>query len=174
MIVPNRDKLRHKGEQRRDAGMGLAAQARPDRVDTGKVAFLKALLRSPDSTATIDDATDNLAAEFRDGGKWRGTVTRSLAASRFIEAVGAVKSSRPSRHRGYVTVWRLVDRQRALAYLASLERSLDAQLATGAELAAGATKEPAPVAAGAGSASTSTSNQQSLAFMEDNHNGQAQ
>ncbi|MBX3435310.1 MAG: hypothetical protein KF847_18490 [Pirellulales bacterium] len=132
----NRDNLRQQGDGLRDAGMGLAAGARPERVTAGKAALLRALLNAPDGTATIDDATADLSAEFRDGGKWRGTVTRSLAVLGLIEPVGAEKSDRPSRHRGYVTRWRLRDRQKAVAYLASLVRSLDARLTTADDLAA--------------------------------------
>lgn len=131
----NRDNLRQQGERCRDAGMGLAAGARPDRVTTGKAAFVRALLSAPDGTATIDDATADLSVEFDDGGKWRGTVTRSLAVLGFIEPVGVVRSDRPSRHRGYVTRWRLRDRQKAIAYLSSLVRSLDARLTTADDLA---------------------------------------
>lgn len=142
MTPLNRDNLRQQGDWLRDAGMGLAAGARPDRVTTGKAAFLRALLSSPDGTATIDDATADLSAEFHDGGKWRGTVTRSLAMRGFIEPVGAVKSDRPSRHRGYVTRWRLRDRQKAIAYLTYLVRSLDARLTTGADVASPESETP--------------------------------
>jgi hypothetical protein len=150
MTPRNRDSYPAEGELRRDAGMALAAASKLDRVTAGQIAMLRALLTAPDGIATIDDATDDLAAEFRDGGKWRGTVTRSLAASRFIESVGAVRSERPSRHRGYITRWRMVDRPKAIVYLASLVRRLDARLTTADTLSA-AQSEPAPVAADAGS-----------------------
>ncbi len=106
--------LAAEGERRRDEGMNLAAARRPDRVALGRWAFLNALLRSPDGTATIDQATppDELAAGFIDGGQWRGTVTRSLVADGLAEIAGTTRSIRPSRHRGWVAVLRLTDRRR--------------------------------------------------------------
>lgn len=98
-------------ERLRDVGMNQAAAAKPDRVTLGRVAFLVALLRLPGHIGTIDDATDPnlIASAFKDGGKWRGTVPRSLARDGFIEKVDAIESRRTSRHCGYVTRWRLVD-----------------------------------------------------------------
>ncbi len=154
MTHKNRDSLRTEGEGRRDVGMALAAASKLDKVTAGKVALLRAMLTAPDGTATIDDATDDLAAEFRDGGKWRGNVTRSLAIGRLIESVGAVKSDRPSRHRGYVTRWRLADRPKAIAYLASLVRSLDSRLTTADALSTAQSETPTVTAAGASEVST--------------------
>lgn len=114
----NRD-LAAEGERRRDIGMNLAAARRPDRVTLGRLALVSALLRSPDGTATIDAATTpaELAAGFTDGGRWRGTVTRSLVADGLAEITGTTRSVRPSRHRGWVAVLRLVDRGKAADYV---------------------------------------------------------
>lgn len=105
--------LREIGEAKKQCGMALAADKRADAVAAGQVAFLRALLASVDGTATLDDATGDLSQRFTDGGRWRGTVCRSLAVAKITEAVGVVKSDRPSRHRGYLTRWRLIDRSKA-------------------------------------------------------------
>jgi hypothetical protein len=118
--------LRTAGELRKECGMQLAADARAEAVAAGQVAFLSALIKSPDRTATIDDGTGDLAATFSDGGKWRGTVVRSLALARIIERVDVVKSDRPSRHRGFVSRWRLLDPDRARRKLESLSAWLTA------------------------------------------------
>lgn len=120
--------LRDRGEVGKLRGMELAAVRRPDRVTAGKVAMLRALLGSPDGTATIDDATADLAERFDDGGKWRGTVCRTLSMAKIIERVSVEKSDRPSRHRGYVTRWLLVDRCKAQVALSRLVAAQDCQV----------------------------------------------
>jgi len=114
------------GESRRDVGMALAAARRPDNVSLGRVAMVRALLRSPDGVATIDDATgpDELAAAYNDNGKWRGTVTRSLVADGLAEIVGTTRSRRPSRHRGYVARLRLTNRTMAELYLRRMSAAM--------------------------------------------------
>jgi len=124
------------GESAKLHGMTLAADAQPDRVAAGRIALLRALLASPDGTATIDDATDDLAAEYRDGGRWRGSVSRSLATAGITERASVEQSDRPSRHRGYITRWRLVDRRRASLMLAGLVAAMDARLSTAAAMTA--------------------------------------
>ncbi|TWT92177.1 hypothetical protein [Neorhodopirellula pilleata] len=115
----NKSDGKNKGQQRRDRGMQLAADAKSDRVAAGRLALLSALLRLPNHTGTIDDATDDDAmhAAFDDGGCWRGSVTRSLRKDGFIEAVDAGQSLRPSRHCGLRHVWRLVDPAAARRYV---------------------------------------------------------
>jgi len=107
------------GERRRDIGMALAAARRPDRVTLGRWAMVNALLRSPSGTATIDAATSptELAAGFSDGGKWRGAVVLSLLRDGMAEVIGTARSTRPSRHRGYVSILRVKDRAALLAYV---------------------------------------------------------
>lgn len=138
----NRGQLRQQAEAGKQFGMTLAADAKPDKLATGKVAFLRVLLVSPDGIATIDDATSDLAAEFADGGKWRGTVCRSLATAGIIERVGVVQSDRPSRHRGYVTRWRLRDRHKAALLLTRLVAAMDVRLLTAADLANAKSETP--------------------------------
>lgn len=128
---PDREKLAEQGDQRRQVGMALAAAANCDRVTLGRLAMLKALLDSPDATATIDDATSpqDLAKGFADGGKWRGSVTRSLADDGLAEITGTTRSVRPSRHRGYVSILRLTDRNAAKQYLAAISDAVAALIA---------------------------------------------
>ena len=120
------------GERRRDVGIALAGARRPDKVTLGRLAMVRALLRSPNGTATIDDATepDELAAGFADGGRWRGSVTRSLVADGLAEIVGTTRSCRPSRHRGYVARLRLVDRCKAELYLRAMTAAMSTNDAT--------------------------------------------
>jgi hypothetical protein len=108
--------------------MSRAAARRPDRVTLGRLAYVNALLRSPDGTATIDAATspDELATGFSDGGQWRGTITRSLVAAGLAEIAGATRSIRPSRHRGWVAVLRLTDRTKAAEYVRRLSAAFTA------------------------------------------------
>jgi hypothetical protein len=141
----NQDNKQAEAERLRDEGMDRAAAAEPDRVTLGRVAFLNALLRLPDHIGTIDDATDAtlIASAFEDGGKWRGTVPRSLASDGFIESVDAVKSRRTSRHCGYVTRWRLVDPIAAKTYVGRLLAALDVSLGQQKTGSMAATTEPA-------------------------------
>jgi len=125
--------LRVQAEAAKLRGMEVAANTKPDRVAAGKIAMLRALLVSADGTATIDDATIDLTAEFMDGGRWRGSVCRSLAMAGVTERVSVEKSDRPSRHRGYVTRWQLVNRRKAALLLSRLVASMDARLSLAAE-----------------------------------------
>lgn len=114
------------GDKLRDVGMALAAARRPDQVTIGRLAMVRALLQSPDGTATIDDATseDELSGGFADGGKWRGTVTRSLVKDGIAKIAGMAKSRRKSRHSGSVAKWELVDRIKAQNYLQKMTTAL--------------------------------------------------
>jgi hypothetical protein len=132
--------LAAEGERRRDIGMNRAAARRPDRVTLGRWAFVNALLRSADGTATIDAATapDELAAGFADGGKWRGAVVLSLLRDGLAECVGTPRSIRPSRHRGWVAVLKLTDRQKAADYVRRLSAAFTATNETTAPVGADA------------------------------------
>ena len=118
--MSTRKHLRQQGQAGKRRGSQFAANRQPGRVIAGKIAMLRALLESRDGTATIDDATADLAEPFDDGGKWRGSVTQSLSMAGIIEGNGVEKSDRPSRHRGYVTRWRLVNRRKGGLLLAQL------------------------------------------------------
>jgi hypothetical protein len=110
------------GERRRDAGMSRAASRRPDRVTAGRLALAVALLESLNGCATIDNATPpgELAEGYSDGGRWRGTVVRSMVADGLVEVVGTARSTRPSRHRGYIARLRAKDRNALRAFVERL------------------------------------------------------
>ncbi len=118
----DRKSLCKDGETRRDIGMAMAAARRPDRVTLGRVRLLQALLASLDGTASIDDAStaDELQTGFADGGRWHGTITRSLVADGFAIIANLTRSVRPSRHRGYVAVLKLCDRTAAQSYVQTM------------------------------------------------------
>lgn len=129
----DRDALRRDGENRRDAGIAAASVPKALRVRAGMVSLLDALIRSPDGTATIDDATapGDLAEAFADGGRWRGSVPRSLAKMGLIAKVAAGASDRPSRHAGARYVWRLVSRPKAIIARCRLAAAVQLALRTG-------------------------------------------
>jgi len=109
----NRDELCTKGRRRKDRGMAAALVGKCLMVTQGQLAMLDALLRSPNGTASIDDATTDLTKKFPDCGHWRGSVPKLLAKRGIIERDGYVTSCRPSRHACPVTRWRLIDRAKA-------------------------------------------------------------
>ncbi|MFN6302788.1 MAG: hypothetical protein ACK42H_11420 [Planctomycetota bacterium] len=107
--------------------MALAASNNADRVTLGRLSLLASLLRSDTGSATIDDAigADEIRTQFADGGRWRGTVTKSLVSDGFATIKGATQSLRPSRHRGYVAVLRLTDRAGAAEYLRTFAEAVE-------------------------------------------------
>ena len=121
----DKQSLRTEGERRRDRGMELAAEHNPCKVKRLQLAFLNQLLKSPNQTATIDDVTENLAAEFMDGGSWRGAAINGLARRKVIEEVGWEKSNRPSRHSGENRLWRIADKQKAITLRARLKAAVE-------------------------------------------------
>ena len=93
----------------------------------GQLALLDAIRTSPCRQATTDDATADIATQYADGGKWRGTVPRDLARAGLIQKAGVVRSIRPSRHAGYLSKWQGVDDQAIDAYRAHLRDLLATQ-----------------------------------------------
>lgn len=162
MTPRNRDTL-PEGERRKSAAH-LRLEARRERyLRDARRAMLRALLAK--GVATADDV--RAAVDLPEGvaPKAFGAVPGPLARAGIIRRDGFAKTRRPQAHARPVSVWRLADRQRADAWLAA-HRSLP-ELRTGAELLTTPNKKPAPGATGAGS------HQQSLAFMEETTNGQA-
>lgn len=107
--------------------MTLSARYRLER------GLLTALLNSPDGTTTVDAATspEALTAAYIGGGKWVGMVIRSLADRGCIRPVCDLAgrrcvrtSTRPSRHSGHVSLWRLADRGEALRRLRAIDDRL--------------------------------------------------
>ncbi len=104
---------REKGERRAERGIRRAAHDHREDIERDTVRFLDVLLSSADGTATLDAATDDLSMNHRDGGRWRASIPKRLKAEGLIVAERVVKSSRPARHAGYVTEWRVTDRNAA-------------------------------------------------------------
>lgn len=122
------------GERRREKGMSLAAMGRyRQRLET-QAGLLAAMLRSPEHTATSDDATSTPHLAYVDRGPWRGPAIRELLDDGLIECIDHVRSTRPSRHRATVRVWRLVDVEAGQMRLDAIRRrlaALPAENATG-------------------------------------------
>ncbi len=116
---------RREGDRRKYRGMNGAATGKEFQIFAHESAFLRAILASADSTATTDDVGD-IGEKFADGGQWRGSITKRLSHMHIIAPDGVVKSVRPSRHRGYITRWRLVDRDKAETQLQFLSQLLAA------------------------------------------------
>ncbi|MBI5765384.1 MAG: hypothetical protein HZA51_17890 [Planctomycetes bacterium] len=116
-----------RGEAWRDRGMLFAASAdgKAELIAQCQLAMLEAMRARPDRTGTTDDAAE-LGRKYADGGKWRGTVSKLLSLRKVIEAVGSAKSARAHRHRGLLTVWRIIDDARADAEIARLRQFIAA------------------------------------------------
>lgn len=122
--------LIREAEARRDHGVALAVERRPERALLGELALLDALLASPDGTATADDIADDPRLQYQDGGRWVGGVTLRLLRAGLITEAGVVRSVRPSRHRGRTGLYRLTDRAAAEHRRAELRRLLTAAAGT--------------------------------------------
>ena len=115
---------RERGEKRAERGIRRAAYLHEPQIHRDMLRFLDCLLASPTSCATIDAATDDLKRKHADGGKWRASISKRLKTIGLIVAERVVKSTRPGRHAGYLTEWRLIDRQGAEALRAALAAQL--------------------------------------------------
>lgn len=115
---------RERGEMRAKHGIKLAAFKHEPEIRRDMLRFLDALLSSPTGCATLDDATDDLRLKHADGGKWRASIPKRLRADGLIVAEQVLKSARPARHAGYLTEWRLIDRDAAEQRRDELRRRL--------------------------------------------------
>jgi hypothetical protein len=113
------------GELRKRAGIARAAD-RTALVWATQLAFLAAIHRAPDQTATLDAAVTDLGEKFPKGGKWRGAAVRQLAEQGLIERAAVELSIRPARHRGYLARWRAADTCAIGEKIAELRRLLAA------------------------------------------------
>ena len=111
---------RERGKKRAERGIRRAAYSHEPQIRRDTLRMLDALLASPTGCATLDDATDDLRGKHPDGGKWRASVPKRLRVAGLIVAERVVKSTRPARHAGYLTEWRLVNRPAAVALRATL------------------------------------------------------
>jgi hypothetical protein len=89
--------------------MALAAEPRQALIWQSQLALLDAIRFRPDRTASTDDAAAEPWLAYGDGGRWRGTVPRELARLGLIHRVGIIRSARPSRHAGYLSLWQGTD-----------------------------------------------------------------
>ncbi|MEK6643637.1 MAG: hypothetical protein AABZ08_06980 [Planctomycetota bacterium] len=114
-----------RGESWRDRGMLLAASAdgKAELIAQCQLAMLEAMRARPDRIGSTDDAAE-LGHKFGDGGKWRGNVSKLLSIRKVIESVGSIKSARAHRHRGLLTLWRIIDDARADSEINRLKRLL--------------------------------------------------
>ena len=118
---------RERGEKRAERGIRRAAYKHEPHIRRGMMLFLDALLASPDGCSSLDAATDDQTRKHADGGKWRASIPKRLKAIGLIVGERVVKSSRPPRHAGYLTEWRLVDRPAAVALRAALAAQLQTE-----------------------------------------------
>ena len=97
----------------RDAGSLRATEKKehrePAELLRAESRFLDVLLSN--ETATSDDTTDDLDKPHDDGGHWLGGIFLRLSRSGLIEEVGSVRSCRPVRHRGRLTLWGIANRE---------------------------------------------------------------
>lgn len=92
------------------------------KIAKGQLDLLQTLLSKKDRICTLDDATADLSIKFDDNGKWRGAVTLGLFSDGLIDRVGAENSKRPSRNRGLLRLWILLDESKARKRIESLQR----------------------------------------------------
>ncbi len=95
------------------------------KIAKGQLDLLETLMAKVDRLGTLDDATDDLTESFDDGGKWRGSITLELFRDGVIGHAGAENSKRPSRNRGLLRLWRLVDERKAMRRIEYLRRLID-------------------------------------------------
>ena len=124
MIAPEG---RERGEKRAERGIRRAAYKHEPQIRRDTLRFLDCLLASATSCETLDAATDDLKRKHADGGQWRASIPKRLKAAGLIVGERVVKSSRPPRHAGYLTEWRLVDRPAAVALRAALAAQLQTE-----------------------------------------------
>ena len=128
----------------RDAGVLRAVEKKEHREPAGLLLaesqFLDALVSN--ETATSDGATDDLNAKHDDGGHWLGGIFLRLSRQRLIVEVGSVRSCRPIRHRGKLTLWGIGQREAVERRQRDVRLMLDA-LTTKGTGSTGTTAEPA-------------------------------
>ena len=96
----------------RDAGVLKANEKKEHRDLIGllwaELLFLMTLLLK--GSASSDDAADDIDKKHDDGGHWLGGIFLRLSRQKLIVEVGSVRSCRPSRHRGKLTLWGIANR----------------------------------------------------------------
>lgn len=105
------------GQTRKFDAHALLEARREVYVLRGRRALLARLLDAPEATA--DDVRDAVELPDAINPVCLGVVPGPLARAGIIERVGFEESRRPDAHARPVSVWRLVDRNAALAWLAA-------------------------------------------------------
>ena len=105
------------GERLKAEKLTLLEARREVYVCRGRRALLRAMLDG-DGTATADAVRDAVDLPGELDPRCLGSVPGRLAYDRIIRAVGFVRSTRPERHASWLQVWELIDRERALRWLA--------------------------------------------------------
>jgi len=85
--------------------------------------MLATALASGTGTFTADDATPAGVA-YGDNAPWLGAAVRELGNRAWVERMGHVQSTRPSRKANYIGRWRITDRAAAQTELDRLRRLL--------------------------------------------------
>lgn len=153
MTAPHSDRAeRLEGERRNDAAHALLEARREAWVRRGRRALLAHLITFGRGTA--DDVADRLGQIPADiDPRWLGTVPGRLARAEIIRAAGFEKSCRPSRHASIVTVWELVDRDAATAWLGRNPDVDSESEGDGAETSCATSPTPSPLVLSASSQS---------------------
>ena len=133
-----------RGAMMRDAGILRASEKKEHRDTAGllraELRFLDALLTN--ESASSDDAADDLDAKHDDGGHWLGGIFLRLSRGGLIVEVGSVRSCRPVRHRGKLTLWGIGQREAVERRQRDVRLMLDA-LTTNGTGSTGTTADPA-------------------------------
>lgn len=124
MIATAKATAARQGELFRDEGIAFATLNRRELIDADELRFLDVLAEHGEGTT--DDAVDDLSGKFNDGGKWRGSIPLRLAREGLIVRTGIVKSSRTHRHRGWLAVWSIRNREAVDARRTTLRTMLAA------------------------------------------------
>ena len=118
----------------RDAGILRASEKKTNREPAALLRaewrFLDALLLN--GSASSDDAADDLDAKHDDGGHWLGGIFLRLSRGGLIVEVGSVRSCRPIRHRGKLTLWGIGQREAVERRQRDVRWMLDALTTNGA------------------------------------------
>ena len=105
------------GEVRKRDAHALLEAHREVYVLRGRRALLTRLLAAPEATA--DDVRDAMELPAEIDPVCLGVVPGALARAGIIERIGFTASRRPGAHARLVSVWRLVDRDAAIRWLAA-------------------------------------------------------
>ena len=107
------------GKRRRDAAHRLLIAHRAPYILAGGRAQLQASLANDEGTGTADDIHDRVTLPKTINPKCFGAVPRMLKRAGLIVSVGMTPSRRTETHARKIEVWKLIDRDAALAWLSA-------------------------------------------------------